>query len=136
MPSPVAWSIQTQWPADARHVSDARRFVTERLLADDLGHLTDAACLIVSELATNAVRHAHTPFRVTMVRNDSELLLEVHDGSSAPPVPREGAAFDVAGRGLHLVGALSEDWGVTPHALGGKSVWATLDVLGSGVLSV
>jgi anti-sigma regulatory factor (Ser/Thr protein kinase) len=67
MPS-LPWSVQTRWPADARHVGDARRFVVDRLVAAELGHLADAAGLIVSELATNAVRHAHSPFRVTMAR--------------------------------------------------------------------
>ena len=127
MPSP-AWSVQTQWPPDPRHVGDARRFVADRLAAAELGHLAETASLIVSELATNAIRHAQSPFRVTMVRNDSRLMLEVHDDSSTRVVEREGAPFDMSGRGLHLVGALSRDWGVTAHARGGKSVWAELDV--------
>jgi len=135
MSSPVAWSVQTHWPADPRHVGDARRFVVDRLVADDLGHLTDAAGLIVSELATNAVNHASSPFRLTMVRDDRHLLLEVHDDSSGEAVARDGDPLDVSGRGLHLVSVLSDDWGVTPHAQGGKSVWATLDVAATGGFS-
>ena len=136
MPTPTpAWSVQTQWPPDPRHVGDARRFVADRLVAAELGYLADTAGLIVSELATNAVRHAESPFRVTMVRSDRELVLEVHDDSPAGVVEREGAPLDVSGRGLHLVDALSRDWGVTTHARGGKSVWAALDV-GVPALSV
>lgn len=128
MSHPVAWTVQTQWPPDPRHVGDARRFVTDRLAADDLAHIADAAGLIVSELATNAVRHACSPFRVTMVRDEDRLVLEVHDDSPTPVSVVEGGTLDTGGRGLHLVSALSHDWGVTPHPRGGKSVWATLDV--------
>lgn len=128
MSKPVAWTVQTQWPPDPRHVGDARRFVADRLAADDLAHMADAAGLIVSELATNAVRHAHSPFRVTMVRDEHRLVLEVHDDSPAPVCVVEGGTLDTGGRGLHLVSALSHDWGITAHPRGGKSVWATLDV--------
>jgi two-component sensor histidine kinase len=109
-------------------VGDARRFVVDRLVADDLGDVADTAGLIVSELATNAVRHAKSSFRVTMARNDEELTIEVHDNSPAPVSVRDGGTHDISGRGLHLVSALSHDWGVTPHPRGGKSIWATLDV--------
>jgi anti-sigma regulatory factor (Ser/Thr protein kinase) len=128
MSSPVAWSVQTQWPPDPRHVGDARRFVADRLDAADLGHLTDTVSLIISELTTNAVRHARSPFRVTVTCNERELVIEVHDDSPVAVSVREGGAFDVNGRGLHLVSALSRTWGVTPHVHGGKSVWATIDV--------
>lgn len=126
MTSPVAWSVQTQWPPDPRHVGDARRFVADRLLADDLGDLADTVSLIVSELTTNAVRHARSSFRVTMSRCGSRVLVEVHDDSSAPAFLRDREPFSLSGRGLHLVETLSAEWGMTPHAQGGKSVWASL----------
>ena len=134
MTSPVAWSVQTQWPPDPRHVGDARRFVADRLLADDLGDLADTVSLIVSELTTNAVRHARSSFRVTMSRSGSQVLVEVHDDSSAPAFLRDGEPWALSGRGLHLVETLSTEWGMTPHAQGGKSVWASLD-LADAVLS-
>jgi two-component sensor histidine kinase len=136
MPAPATWSAQTQWPPDPRHVGDARRFVTERLVATDLEHLVDTVGLIVSELATNAVRHAHSPFRVSLARDQDQLLLVVHDESSAPALQGEDEPSAVGGRGLQLVSTLSHEWGVTPHARGGKSVWARIDIVETEVLSV
>ncbi len=137
MSSPAPWSVQTQWPPDPRHVGDARRFVVDRLVADDLGDVAATAGLIVSELATNAVRHAQSPFRVSMARDGSQLMIEVHDDSSTTPVARgEGEPHDVSGRGLHLVSVLSNAWGVTPHPRGGKSIWASLDVTAADSFSL
>lgn len=129
MPHVPTWSVQTEWPADPCHVGDARRFVADRLAAGKLDHLADTAALIVSELATNAVRHAGTRFRVTVECEGDQLLLEVYDRIGG--AVRRSDATDpdaTSGRGLFLVGQLSSDWGVTPHRLGGKSVWARLDV--------
>lgn len=122
--SPSTWSVQTQWPPDARHVRDARRFVTDRLVADELDDLVDVVTIIVSELVTNAVRHAGSPFRITVERQDGGLLLEVHDESSSPARIPDPTFLADGGRGLALVGSLSETWGVTAHPGGGKSVWA------------
>ncbi|HSJ20784.1 MAG TPA: ATP-binding protein [Nocardioidaceae bacterium] len=136
MPAPATWSAQTQWPPEPRHVGDARRFVAEQLVATDLDHLVDTVGLIVSELATNAVRHAHSPFRVSLARAEDQLLLVVRDESSAPALLGEGDASAVGGRGLQLVSTLSHAWGVTPHAGDGKSVWARFDIVEAEMLSV
>jgi two-component sensor histidine kinase len=136
MPAPATWSAQTQWTPEPRHVGDARRFVAERLVATDLDHLVDTVGLIVSELATNAVRHAHSPFRVSLAREEDQLLLVVRDESSAPALLGEGDASAVGGRGLQLVSTLSHEWGVTPHVGDGKSVWARFDIVEEEMLSV
>lgn len=128
MTAAVPWSVQTHWPPDPQHVGDARRFVVERLVADGLEDLADTAGLIVSELATNALKHAGTDIRLTLERDDRQLRLEVHDDSSASVRAREAMPLDQGGRGLEIVSVLSSDWGVTPDRRGGKSVWAALDV--------
>lgn len=135
MPAPIAWSIQTRWPSDPRHVRDARRFVAERLDADALGSFADTVGLVVSELVTNAVRHANSPFRVTVARDGDRIVVEVHDESPSPPALHPQDPSALGGRGLHLVSALSVDWGVTPHPRGGKTVWACLDVADSRQLT-
>lgn len=133
MLSTVTWSHQTHWPPASRHVADARYFVLRCLHEDDLTHLTDTAALVVSELATNAVTHARSWFEVRVVRQDDQLLLEVHDESDASPRMEEhGHALDTGGRGLHLVEALSRAWGVRREPQGGKCVWAAFDVLDTG----
>lgn len=132
MPAPVPWSVHRQWPPDPRHVGDARRFVVERLVADGLEDLADTAGLIVSELATNVLKHAGTDIRLTLERDDRQLRLEVHDDSSTSVRAREARPLDQGGRGLEIVSILSSNWGVRPDRRGGKSVWAALEVCRRG----
>ena len=81
--------------------------------------------LVVSELATNAVIHAGTPFSVSIGCEGAAIRIEVQDWSSTLPTMRDGAPTAVSGRGLRLVAAVARDWGVE---LGpdGKTVWAEL----------
>ncbi len=105
---------------------DARRLAGEAL-SEWGGHpeLLDDVLLVVSELASNAVRHAGTPFSVT-VRCDAEgLAIVVEDSSLERPVLRHPGPHALFGRGLHLIGALATDWGVEPTR-DGKAVWARL----------
>ena len=107
----------------------ARRILHEALAEWGLGHLADAAGLIVSELVTNAVIHGLEPALLTLYvdpRADTGLLfVEVEDAGEATPAPRRAAADDVDGRGLAIVEAVAEDWGVEPTGAG-KRVWASL----------
>ena len=81
----------------------------------------------MSELATNALTHALTPFTVTLAAVAQSLLVKVRDGSPCHPVSVDGTPLDTAGRGVTIVALLSRDWGVTAHADGGKTVWAAFD---------
>jgi anti-sigma regulatory factor (Ser/Thr protein kinase) len=105
----------------------ARRFVggllacrpfVDRVSPDDVQ-------LVVSELATNAVIHAGTPFSVSVSSDGSVIRIAVSDWSAVRPVMREGSPGSVAGRGLRLVAAVADDWGVDPSP-DGKTVWAEL----------
>ena len=122
------WVVHTEWPPERRHVADARAFVADRLTDEGLTDLLPTSVLIVSELATNAVVHARTWFRVTIVREGDCLVLEVHDDSDREAVRAAKDVTSLGGRGLELVVALSSTWGVTAHPGGGKSVWARLPV--------
>ena len=102
----------------------AREFVTMHLEQNLLPGLVDEARLVASELATNAVRHARTPFAITIERRDGEVTISVRDWSSEVPVAGSRRLLATGGRGLMLVDALSVTWGVTVKADGGKSVWA------------
>ena len=79
----------------------------------------------MSELATNAVRHANTPFTVTLERIDRSVLLTVTDGSPDPPVQVATGLLDTGVRGLSIVDLMSGDWGVIRRPGEGKSVWAS-----------
>lgn len=118
---------EARWEPDPVNVSSARRFVTQALHGWGLAALADDAALVTSELATNAVRHARTPFAVTVHRLPDGLLLLLRDGVPTLPSlrlpegdPRPG------GHGLHLLNALCLRWGAAPDGAGGKSVWAVL----------
>ena len=105
----------------------ARNIVTEACLRWGLPHLLGPAALVISELVSNVVDHAHTLMTVEVVRRESDLYLAVHDGASAPPIVSEVAdrTLPLRGRGLMLVAATATTWGCD-HRNGGKTVWATI----------
>jgi hypothetical protein len=82
--------------------------------------------LVLSELVSNAVRHAGTPVEVRLQLTDGRLLIQVHDGGGGRPEIVPPALRTVGGNGLDIVSRLSESWGVTPDGNGGKSVWCVL----------
>jgi anti-sigma regulatory factor (Ser/Thr protein kinase) len=61
-----AWSYRRAWSSQPRHVADARQFVSQRLRDQGLDRHVEVVCLVVSELATNAVVHALGPFAVSL----------------------------------------------------------------------
>ena len=76
--------------------------------------------LAASELATNAIRHAMTPFELSVLVAPEQIRLEVTDSSPVIPVLHQPIG---PRHGLHIVDALAERWGV--HEVhGGKTVWA------------
>ena len=118
------WLHRTEFAADASSASEARAFVTLHLLDHDLGHLVDDVQVVVSELATNAMLHAQTPFMVILRALNGSVRLEVQDGSQVEPILVMARGLDTGGRGVAIVNALSRDWGVIANTSGGKSVWA------------
>ncbi|MEU3997397.1 ATP-binding protein [Streptomyces fungicidicus] len=113
----------------------ARLFVGHSL--DTWGHpydseVNETLTLITAELSANAVRHGRVPGRDFHVRLTTEagggLRLEVSDtrGEDWPAVAAP-ADHAESGRGLLLVTALADDWGVVDRRGGpGKTVWASL----------
>lgn len=92
-------------------------------LDDDLHQ--DVA-MVVTELVANAVDHARTASTVTLGLDDGDLLVTVRDSCpDGAPRPRPVDPTAPRGRGLQMVDALAESWGVTVHA-DGKTVWAVL----------
>jgi anti-sigma regulatory factor (Ser/Thr protein kinase) len=82
--------------------------------------------LVVSELATNAVLHAATPFEVA-VKVVPTVRVEVSDGSAEPPVRRHHDLAGSHGRGLLIVDRCAQRWGVDPLP-SGKVVWADVGI--------
>ena len=96
------------------------RLWTREVLAtrtDDVD--VDAVALLVSELTTNAVVHARTPFTVTVSVSIRALRVEVSDESDVPPEPT------TYGMGLRVTDAVSCAWGWLPTTTG-KTIWFEL----------
>ena len=84
---------------------------------------TGAVELVITELVANAVRHGGGCLALELQAHDGHLTVAVVDGSAV--VPRRGDPTDQGGRGLAIIEALSQRWGVDPHQ-GGKRVWVEL----------
>jgi anti-sigma regulatory factor (Ser/Thr protein kinase) len=118
--------VSIEMPADASSPSRGRLVVGDVLRGWGLPRLVDAATLLVSELVTNAVRHAGTGLRLDVMRLPTGVRVAVTD--HAPQARAERQPVDVAtegGRGLFLVEELSDDWG-TDTSDDSKTVWFEL----------
>ncbi|MFG2778748.1 ATP-binding protein [Streptomyces prunicolor] len=120
------------FPAEPGAVRTARTAVRGQLRDWDLDALADIAALLVSELVTNALRHATGPIGVRLVRPVGPagvLLVEVSDPLPDPPRERVARPEDENGRGLQLVAGACVRWGTRPGGAG-KIVWFELAVPG------
>ncbi|WP_241027984.1 SpoIIE family protein phosphatase/ATP-binding protein [Streptomyces verrucosisporus] len=115
----ASWGV----PSDPAAVSAVREEVARRLADWGLEEAAFTTELILSELVTNAIRHATGPVRVRLLRAERGLICEVSDTSSTSPHLRRAATTDEGGRGLFLVAQLSERWG-TRYTGTGKVIWA------------
>ncbi|MEU1623403.1 SpoIIE family protein phosphatase [Streptomyces sp. NPDC005722] len=118
----ASWTL----PGDEGASRRARQLVSRQLSAWGLDELADATKLIVSELVTNAVRHASGPIGLRLKRHQV-LTCEVADSEVCAPRIRSAATTDENGRGLFLVTQLSRRWG-SRSASDGKIVWAEQDL--------
>jgi anti-sigma regulatory factor (Ser/Thr protein kinase) len=108
-------------PTDPAAVARVRGAATEQLERWGLDDLAFTTELILSELITNAIRHASGPIEVRLLM-DRALICEVADTSSTSPHLRYAATTDEGGRGLFLVAQLAEQWG-TRYTASGKIIW-------------
>ncbi|MFC8536091.1 ATP-binding protein [Streptomyces sp. NPDC057249] len=109
-------------------IGQVRRIISAQLRYWHLDSLIDQTALGVTELLTNVHRHAQPDKSCTV---EIELLLErltvsVHDHDPRLPTVREADDSSTSGRGLALIAAVSESWGVRPRDGAGKVVWFTL----------
>ena len=106
-------------------VQAVRRFVRCTLQVWGEPQLTPDAVLLVSELASNALQHAGTPFRVSLAQDGAALRIAVEDVEVGQPDGRAAADDDENGRGMSIVTAVATSWG-TERSERGKVVWAEL----------
>ncbi|MYR42840.1 ATP-binding protein [Streptomyces sp. SID5910] len=130
-PTTAPKDIEWRLPRHARSVGRARTLFREQAASWELPqNVTDTAELLLSELMTNAYRHAKAPGREIWARcevTEDRLRVTVTDASEVLPVPATARPDDESGRGLALVAVLAADWGARRRACGiGKEVWFEL----------
>ncbi|WP_311203350.1 sodium/proline symporter PutP [Streptomyces gossypii] len=129
----VSWDL----PRDPAAVGHARTLAGRQLAEWDMDELTFTTELIVSELVTNAIRHAAGSVRLRLIR-DRGLICEVSDASSTSPRLRHARTTDEGGRGLLIVAQLAQRWG-TRYTATGKIIWTEQiippDMLAAGTVA-
>jgi anti-sigma regulatory factor (Ser/Thr protein kinase) len=121
-------AVERTWEfaLDAAAPSRARRLVTDALRrAGHSGDLLDDARLVITELAANAVKHARSPFSVSIRSAESTVRILVRDASLVVPEMSDHTPTTPGGRGMRLVANLAVRWGVDA-APDGKVVWVEL----------
>lgn len=112
-------------PTPARYVREKVKLQLAALgLADGAGDFVESVLVIVSELVTNAYRHAGGAQSIRVTYDTGNVTIEVDDTTPTEtvitPDDERGA---VGGYGMVLVDTLADDWGVTPRP-GGKTVYS------------
>jgi anti-sigma regulatory factor (Ser/Thr protein kinase) len=118
-----------KFPNDVTAIGAARRFALAQI--DGYAQeLRDVVELLVSELATNSVRHTESGFELKIACEPDRIRVSVTDSGPGRPVVRALDATSMSGRGLALMKALASSSGVrnSRSAAGGKTVWFVLEV--------
>jgi anti-sigma regulatory factor (Ser/Thr protein kinase) len=114
-------------PVDARSVAAARRLLRSTLDGHQQATIEDAV-LMISELVTNAVRHARAAVLVLVTDHRHTVHVSVTDDNPTLPVAgREPEHHATSGRGLGIVDTLADRWGIIPTS-DGKTIWFEIDV--------
>ncbi|WP_186404272.1 MULTISPECIES: ATP-binding protein [Nonomuraea] len=120
--APQARAVEYLLPSAPAGVAEARSLVRAELSRWELAHLSDDCLLIVSELVTNVVRHGGSAYTLRLEERGGRLYGEVFDPGEGVPFQRSPGVDALSGRGLQIVAAIADEWGVTP-ADNGKLVW-------------
>jgi anti-sigma regulatory factor (Ser/Thr protein kinase) len=121
------YTARLDLPTAVVSVPVARHVTLDVLRSWGSPHDLDDAALLVSELVSNVVDHAHAETALTLELSlaGDWLRISVADGSAIRPVVREMQTHRPRGRGLQLVEAIADRWGVEDHH-GGKRIWFEL----------
>jgi anti-sigma regulatory factor (Ser/Thr protein kinase) len=101
--------VRQRFEASPGAVREARAFLQSAMAGRVDPEIERELTVVLSELASNAVRHAQTPFEVVVTTN-GQVRIEVQDGSTEAPVPK--APSGEGGWGLVVVDRICDRWGV------------------------
>ncbi len=131
------WHMNRDGPLHERHsfiidstsALGARSWATSVLASWGIDAPSDPVVLITAELVTNAIRYGVGPIDVDISFDRSGFRVGVSDRSDGKVEKRvEVPVHAASGRGLRIIEALSDEWGVEPLPGGGKTVWARVSV--------
>jgi anti-sigma regulatory factor (Ser/Thr protein kinase) len=114
------------FPPDPLAVRQARRVAADQLRGADPA-TQEVVELMVSELATNCVRHAQSDFTISVRCEGHHVRVEVIDTGEGAPMPRSPRNHEPTGRGLRIVEQLAGTWGIERRPHGGNLVWFETD---------
>ncbi|MCX4905686.1 ATP-binding protein [Streptomyces sp. NBC_00878] len=126
-PKPLTplWTYGMSIPHDPRAVGVVRATIRSILAAAKLNCIVDTVELLVSEVVTNAYRHSSMEAYVSMERTLEDFRVTVWDHGPGTPTPSTPANGDECGRGLGIIEACADEWGVRDYPYG-KAVWFTV----------
>ncbi|MFH8746213.1 ATP-binding protein [Streptomyces rimosus] len=119
------WSYGLFIPHDPRAVGVVRAALRHILAGAGLNCLVETAELMVSELVTNSYQYGRTDAYVSVDRSPFDLTIAVWDTGPGVPEQQKAAMDEEYGRGLGIVDACADSWGVRDYP-NGKAVWFTL----------
>jgi anti-sigma regulatory factor (Ser/Thr protein kinase) len=115
---------------DALWVGRLRRIGAAMVARWGYPGLVESAELVISELVTNALRYgADDAIAFKLVLVADAFVIEVDDGSPCLPQVRAAGPDEESGRGMLLVSAVADEWGVSP---GGTRTWCVLKLPQAG----
>lgn len=116
-----------RFPNERSSVTAVRRFATEALDGRP-PELVEVAELLVSELASNCVRHTNSEFEIVVEDRGSTVRVIATDWGDGQPTMRANDPASLSGRGLAIIDMMASAWGVEqPVEAGrGKRVWFSL----------
>jgi Histidine kinase-like ATPase domain len=124
-------ALRTPSP-DPRSVRAGRDFTIATMQRWGAAEHCDDIAMVVSELLTNALRHAlpdvgqasRRAVRLGLLQPGRAVVCAVADPSPKLPTPGQPGDLCEGGRGLQVISALADVWGCTPPSHAGKVVWA------------
>ena len=126
-PTPADFEVMRRFPRSTQTPRLARQFACDTLRTWSIApELLADAVLVLSELVTNAVRHAWSDVAVGIDRTGDGIRITVSDACGDPPVASQLVPDALGGRGLAMVDALTQAWGYEFVGTG-KMVWADLN---------
>ncbi|HUP85667.1 MAG TPA: ATP-binding protein [Acidimicrobiales bacterium] len=120
--SDIVATERCRFPGELQSARAARRFAAEVLASWECDAVEDAVLLLVSELVTNAVIHAHSDVEIVLRLHPRRVRVEVIDAAAEYVHRRDATSDEQSGRGMALTEALASAWGIDT-LVAGKSVW-------------